>query len=114
LLAQSSAPEADAQPVAAILLPLNDGTEHPVTAADVDTWAELYPAVDVPQELRAMKGWLNANPTRRKTKSGVNRFVNSWLAKAQNKGGSQQIRGQPKPTGNPFMNVLERMQSHDV
>lgn len=29
-----------------------------------------------------MKGWLNANPARRKTKRGAKRFINSWLARA--------------------------------
>ena len=33
-----------------------------------------------------MKGWLQGNPTRQKTKSGIMRFINSWLAKEQNRG----------------------------
>jgi hypothetical protein len=39
----------------------------------------------------AMESWLDANPTRRKTKGGMKRFVNSWLKKAQNQGGSSPI-----------------------
>ena len=39
------------------------------------------------QELRNMKGWLDANPNKRKTHSGMQRFINGWLAKEQNKGG---------------------------
>ncbi len=35
-----------------------------------------------------MTGWLDANPTKRKTARGIKRFVNSWLARAQDKGGS--------------------------
>lgn len=76
----------EAPPV--ITLPLNDGTEYPILQADVDKWAGLYPAVDVTQELRNMWGWLDANPAKLKTKKGVRRFVNGWLAKEQNKGGS--------------------------
>lgn len=33
-----------------------------------------------------MKGWLDANPTKCKTKKGILRFVNTWLSKEQDKG----------------------------
>ena len=71
----------------AIMLPTNSGREYPVSQEQVTEWARLYPAVDIMQQLRAMRGWLLANPTRRKTNSGVARFINAWLAKEQNKGG---------------------------
>lgn len=77
---------ASAPPV--IALPLNDKTEYFVTDSDLDEWLALYPVVDVMQELRNMRGWLLSNPNKRKTRSGVKRFVNSWLAREQNKGGS--------------------------
>ncbi|MDB4437379.1 hypothetical protein N9163_00860 [bacterium] len=51
-------------------------------------WAKAYPAVDVFQELRAMESWLDANPKKRKTKAGIKRFVNSWLSRSQDRGGS--------------------------
>ena len=69
-------------------LPCIGGGEFPLTQEDVDKWTELYPAVDVPQEIRAMIGWLDANPSRRKTVSGAKRFANNWLSKAQNQGGA--------------------------
>ena len=69
-------------------LPCIGGGEFPLTQEDVDKWSELYPAVDVPQEIRAMIGWLDANPSRRKTVSGAKRFANNWLSKAQNHGGA--------------------------
>lgn len=71
-----------------IALMLNDKSEHYVYPKDVEYWSELYPAVDVVQELRAMKGWINSNPRKRKTKRGINRFINGWLSKEQNKGGN--------------------------
>lgn len=49
----------------------------------------MYPAVDIIQELRKMVGWLDSNPTKRKTKRGISRFINNWLASAQDKGGNQ-------------------------
>jgi|GEM_PF-5916618 len=53
---------------------------HPVTEADVEMYEDLYPALDVRQELREMLGWLDANPKRRKknTKS----FITSWLGRS--------------------------------
>ena len=55
---------------------------------DIIQWQRAYQAVNVRKELLAMESWLDANPTRRKTKTGIKRFVNSWLARAQNQGGS--------------------------
>lgn len=82
-------PEPSPAPVPpAAMLPLNDGTEYPISREQCAQWAKLYPAVDVMQQMRNMVGWLNANPARRKTASGVLRFVNSWLAREQNRGGA--------------------------
>lgn len=70
-----------------VSLPLVDGTEHQITDLMAGEWSELYPAVDVPQELREMRAWLMANPSRRKTGSGISRFVVNWLGKQQDRGG---------------------------
>lgn len=72
-----------------IVLPLNDKTEFGVTQEHISHWLELYPAVDVVQELRKMKGWLEANPAKRKTRKGILRFITSWLSKEQDKGGTR-------------------------
>lgn len=87
-----------------IKLPLNDGTEHPVTEKDLKRYIELYPAVDVRQDLRNMVGWLEANPSKRKTKKGVRRFITNWLARTQDSGGSKskgngQSSSAPTPGG---------------
>lgn len=87
---------------AAISMPLNDGTEYPIFDNDVKEWEKLYPAVDVMQELRNARGWLLGNPTRRKTKSGINRFITGWLAKEQNKGRSAPMRAAPKSAIDSF------------
>ena len=63
------------------------GKEYPISQAYVDEMSELYPAVDVVLALRAMRGWALSNPTKRKTYKGMPRFINSWLAREQNKGG---------------------------
>lgn len=79
-----------------IELTLNDKSKYPVCNADIEKWGELYPAVDVIQELRKMEGWIEANPQRRKTKTGIKRFINSWLSKVQDKGGN--LVGMPHST----------------
>jgi hypothetical protein len=67
-----------------ISFPLNDNSEYSIPEHLVDEWARLYPAVDVPQALRSMRGWLLANPRRRKTRTGIKAFAVQWLAKDQN------------------------------
>ena len=97
-----------------ITLTLNDKSEYGVSVDDVEDYKELYPAVDVEQQLRNMKGWCDANPTKRKTKSGIKRFINSWLSKeqdrptqkAENKSGYDLYR-QTKSAGYDF-EALER------
>ena len=37
-----------------------------------------------------MEAWADANPTRRKTRNGVVRFITNWLKREQDKGGSYQ------------------------
>lgn len=74
----------------AISLPLNDGTLHGVKVDEVSKWEQLYPNVNVMQELRMMVGWSDANPTKRKTKRGINRFITNWLSGKQDKGSKPQ------------------------
>jgi hypothetical protein len=77
-----------------IRLELNDKSLFPIFDDDLDKWRDLYPAVNVEQELRNMVGWIDGNPTKRKTKSGIKKFINSWLSKEQDQGGRRQMPGQ--------------------
>ena len=72
-----------------IRIVLNDGKEYPVYHEMIAVYRGLYPAVDIEQALRDMAGWCLANPTKRKTKTGINRFINGWLAREQNRGGTK-------------------------
>lgn len=80
-------------PPPAILIPVNDGSEAPISEAEVAEFSKLYPAVEVLAELRKMRGWALANPAKRKTRGGLLRFVTSWLGKEQDKGGSRVNNG---------------------
>lgn len=83
----ASRPEATQQEVF-IDLPLNDNTEFQISMLTVSELGNLYPAVDVPQEFRGMRAWLISNREKRKTRTGVLRFANAWLAKKQNNSGN--------------------------
>lgn len=95
---------ADAPPV--ISLPLNDGTFFDVSENDRAKWSQLYPNVDVLQQLRNMAGWCDANPTKRKTRGGIKRFITAWLAREQDKGGKA-LQNKPFAYGDVFAEMLE-------
>lgn len=59
----------------------------PILQSDLEQWAETFPAVDIVQQLRVMSGWMDSNPKNRKTKTGMKRFIFSWLNREQNRGG---------------------------
>ncbi len=83
---QSSEPDVP-KPVSEVVITIqtNTGEEYPVTQEMIDYWKNLYPAVNIIIELKKMKGWADANPKKRKTKSGMKRFITSWLVKEQDK-----------------------------
>ena len=54
---------------------------------DKTGWLDAYPACDIDQELRKMREWLLANP--KKKKSNYRQFINNWLSRAQDRGGSK-------------------------
>lgn len=69
---------------------LLDKSFYEIPLEKLNFWKESYPAVDVEQEIRNMEAWADANPTRRKTRNGVVRFITNWLKREQDKGGSYQ------------------------
>ena len=71
-----------------IELELNDGEFYEVTDTKLNEWQRLYPAIDVLTEVRKMSAWLTANPAKRKTARGIQRFCVNWLSRAQDRGGS--------------------------
>ena len=93
-------PEKPASVPPVITIVLNTKEEFPFYQSDIDQYSELYPAVDVLQEFRKMKGWCMDNPSRRKTKRGIRKFVNSWLSRAQDR--SSGYRGQGGRVANNF------------
>ena len=97
-----------APPIISIIL--NDKTFFDVSPEDYNRWCELYPAVNVMQELRKMSSWSTDNPKRRKTRSGIRRFINAWLSKEQDKGGQYRYQGSGS-SGNVFTDIAEGMRN---
>lgn len=92
-----STPAAKPQPTPSEFdIPLNDGTFYNVPKENIEVYKRLYPAVDVEQALRNMIGWCMGNPTRRKTRRGVKRFITGWLSGDQDEGKTRRPSNQPK------------------
>lgn len=102
---QPSADSPKSPPVAEIIL--NDKSLYPLYQEDADEYAELYPAVDILQEFRKMVGWCKDNPKYRKTRSGIRRFINSWLSRAQDKA----TKGTASKPLKPGMGTVEERQA---
>lgn len=86
-------PDKPAQDLSGILLPLNDKSFYDVPLDKIALWKETYPGVNVEQELKRMIAWLDSNPTRRKTKRGITKFINGWLSREQDRGGTYKNSG---------------------
>ncbi|MCM1364876.1 MAG: DUF4373 domain-containing protein [Faecalibacterium sp.] len=88
--------EETASPVVAKLI-LNDESTFVINQAKTEHYKQLYPDVDIEGELRKMQGWCESNPTKRKTAKRIERFINSWLAKAQDESQSRKDKVTNKP-----------------
>ncbi len=99
-----SEPQKAAQNPSGISLPLNDKSFYEVPMDKIALWRETYPAVDIEQELRRMIAWLDANLDKRKTRRGIERFINSWLARTQDSGGSKGKKEAREEVGNNAYN----------
>ncbi len=104
---KETAPDDPAEAETIILLPLNDGSEFRVSRRKADEFHKLYPAVDIDQELRNMRGWCVSNETKRKTRSGILRFVNGWLSRVQNQGSPPPASAKRVVSGNPYLRMIE-------
>jgi hypothetical protein len=91
-------------PTPAFQIPTNTGEEFPIYAEMVEEFRKAYPAVDVDAQIRSMRAWSISNPKLRKTKTGMLRFINGWLAKEQD-------RSRPRPLA--VRGRLETPQSTD-
>ena len=62
---------------------LKDGSRFHISQNHFNEFVDAYPGVDVRDQILKMSQWLKTNPTKRKTKNGIMRFINSWIARAE-------------------------------
>lgn len=108
---EKPAPDRKPEDESGIRLSLNDGTEYNVPLSKIKKWTAAYPVVDVKQELLKMSAWLDSNRTKRKTRRGIDRFINSWLSGEQDKGGTRRAAvqaGQVQKPQTRFNNFDQR------
>ena len=75
------------------------GTDWQPTDEQILSWQHAFPQVDIFAELNVMATWLEANPARIKTVKGMPRFCQSWLSRANQKGGSPFAQEAEKESG---------------
>lgn len=64
---------------------LKDNTEYFVTDTYIEKMKKIYSDVDIESEILKMNEWFRCNPTRKKTRKGIERFINSWLSRQHDK-----------------------------
>lgn len=62
---------------------LKDGSRFHISQNHFNEFVNAYPGVDVRDQIMKMSQWLKTNQTKRKTKNGIMRFINSWIARSE-------------------------------
>lgn len=62
---------------------LKDGSRFHISKTHLKEFVDAYPDVNVRDQILKMSQWLKTNPTKRKTKNGIMRFINSWIARSE-------------------------------
>lgn len=83
------------------VFPVVGGSElWELQAAEYETLVVAFPGVDVLAQCRKADAWLKTNPTKRKTPSGMGRFLFAWMERVQNRMPTP-ANGTPNGTGPP-------------
>lgn len=62
---------------------LKGGEQYEVTEEEVQIFQQAYPRINVRDELAKMVAWHYSNESKRKTRRGIKRSINSWLNAAK-------------------------------
>ena len=96
--AEGPAPDPQEPPqVPVIEIITNTKSLFPIYQESIDLFTETYPNVNILSELKKIKAWSFSNPKKRKTKTGMMRFINAWLSGEQDKTGKQNHYQDNKP-----------------
>jgi hypothetical protein len=82
-----------------VAIPLDDGTDHLVYPADLNEFRSAYPRIDPLGECRKARAWCLSNAANRKTRRGVGKFLNGWMARAQKDAEAKPQSHADKPGG---------------
>lgn len=77
----------------------NNGTEWRLRRRQVEEWQALFPNLNVLDECRHALGWIRANPRKRKTVTGMPRFLNAWLTRSVDRRSGGGGRAANEPSG---------------
>jgi len=94
-------------------LMLNDGSYYDVHQSEIDELKDIYQNVNLEYEFKRMIRWIKDNPTKRKTKRGISKFISSWLDKEQNRYHGNNYKQQPQQTVLPENDPWKELDSID-
>ena len=63
--------------------PLKDGTDYTAPEKFISEITETYKNLDVEFHLKRARLWLISTPSKRKTRSGMPKFLNGWMSRQQ-------------------------------
>lgn len=78
-----------------VVAPDGQPKEWALYADKVADYQATYPGIDAEAEARKARQWCIDNQSKRKTASGMPRFLNSWMVRAQNDSGSRGVKSPP-------------------
>lgn len=64
-------------------LPCEDGSEFIFDDIYLAAARKAYPQIDIAMQIAKARAWLEGNPTKKKTRRGMKKFLNGWLARSQ-------------------------------
>jgi hypothetical protein len=59
---------------------LKDKTFFIFSEEDLKFYREAFPNIAVDEQIKKMSSWCYSNPSKRKTKRGIKKFINNWLS----------------------------------
>lgn len=76
-----------------ISIPLRQGVFQ-ITKGMIEQWENIYPFLDILQELKTIRSWNLANQNKRKTSETILSHINHWLEKSNCKGTNKNSVGE--------------------
>jgi len=77
---------------------LNNNTYYQICNQEYEQLQQAYPDLNVRSELLRAAAWCKANPTRRKSRAGIERFIVSWLGRSQKQKNEAEVTNERKHT----------------